>query len=76
MNLTARQLELIRQLLETELRKAHREALDRGVSQAEVDEAIAERRRALEELARRFAADDAENAVDDAGEGDGVGQES
>jgi hypothetical protein len=75
MNLTQRQLELIRQLLETELRKGYRDALDRGVSQAEADEAIAERRRALEELASRFAADDAEDAVDDAGDGDGVGQE-
>jgi hypothetical protein len=75
MDLTPERMELIRQVLEEELRKAYRDALDRGMSTAAADEAIADRRRALEELALRFAADDPQDAVDDAGEGGGVGQE-
>jgi outer membrane protein TolC len=74
MELTRAQLEQIRQVLEEELRKAYGDALDRGESPAAVQEAIAGRRRALEVLAQRFAANDPEHAVHDADEGDGVGQ--
>jgi hypothetical protein len=74
MDLTPGRLDLIRQVLEEELRKAYRDALDRGVSAAAADDAIADRRRALEALALRFVADDPQDAVDDAGESDGVGQ--
>jgi len=74
MGLTPGRLDLIRQVLEDELRKAYRDALDGGMSTAAMDDAIADRRRALEALAVRFAADDPEDAVDDAGEGDGIGQ--
>jgi|tagenome__1003787_1003787.scaffolds.fasta_scaffold20532900_2 hypothetical protein len=75
MELTPAQVEQIRQVLEEELRKAYRDALDRGASTAAADKAIADRRRALEELALRFAADDPHDAVDDSGESNGVGQE-
>jgi hypothetical protein len=75
MDLTPARLELIRHVLEEELRKAYGDALDRGVSPAAADEAIADRRRALEALAQRFVANDPENAVYDAGEGEGVGQQ-
>jgi hypothetical protein len=75
MDLTPARLELIRHVLEEELRKAYGDALDHGVSPEAADEAIADRRRALEALAQRFVANDPENAVHDAGEGDGVGQQ-
>jgi hypothetical protein len=74
MDLTPARLELIRHILEEELRTAYGDALDRGVSPEIADQAIAERRRALEALAQRFVANDPENAVHDPGQGDGVGQ--
>ncbi|GIE85420.1 hypothetical protein [Actinoplanes regularis] len=67
-------LELIRQVLEEELRKAYGDALDRGVPATAVEDVIADRARVLGALALRFAADDPEHPVDDAGEGDGVVQ--
>jgi hypothetical protein len=75
MELTPGQLEMILELLEEELRRARRDALDDGASPAAVDAAIADRSRILTALTRRFVADDPEDAVDDAGEGGGVGQQ-
>ncbi|GIF23104.1 hypothetical protein Ate02nite_58340 [Paractinoplanes tereljensis] len=75
MELTPARLELIRQVLEEELRKAYADALDRGVSPEVADASIADRRRAIEALAQRFVANDAEDAVHYAAEGDGVSQQ-
>jgi hypothetical protein len=72
MDLTPARLALIQHLLEEELRRAYRDALDRGVPPEGVDEAIADRLRALEVLAQRFVANDPQHAVHDAGEGGGV----
>jgi len=60
MSLTPGRLDLIRQALEDELRKACRDALDRGVPPAAVEAAIADRRRAL---APQHPADDVGDRV-------------
>lgn len=75
MDLPPERLEQIRQILEEELRRAYQDALDRGVPAATADEVIADRHRALEELALRFTADRPEHPLDDPVEGGGVGQE-
>ena len=75
MDLSPGQLEMIRQLLEKELRSAYHDTLGSGASPAAVNAAIDDRSRALKALTRRFAANDAQDALDDAGEGDGVGQQ-
>jgi len=74
MELTPDQRDRIRLLLEQELRDACRSAIGRGAQPAEVADLVAERRRALEDLAIGFA-DDPQHPVDDPGEGGGVGQQ-
>ena len=75
MELTPARLEQIRQLIEEELQKVYRDALDDGVSPVTLRAAIADRRRDLEALTRQLVADDPQNAVDEAGHGGGVGQQ-
>jgi hypothetical protein len=74
MELTPDQRDRIRLLLEQELQEASRSAIGRGVQPAEVAAFLADRRRALEDLATGFA-DDPQHPVDDTGEGSGIGQQ-
>ena len=74
MELTPAQRDRIRLLLEQELRDAYRSARGRGLRPNELADLVADRRRALEELATGFT-DDPQHPVDDPGEGGGVGQQ-
>jgi hypothetical protein len=75
MDLSAGQRERIRELLEEELRAAYRRAVDGGLPPKAVEADVADRRRALEALARGFVAHDPEHPLHETGQGGGVGQE-
>ena len=74
MELTPDQRDRIQRLLEEELRAAYRSALDRGDAPAAVDALIADRRRALEELAGGLP-HDRQDPLDQAGEDGGIAEQ-
>lgn len=74
MELTPAQRDRIQRLLEDELRKAYRSAIDRGARPADVHELVLSRRKALDELLLDLP-DDPKHPVDDPGDGGGVGQQ-
>ena len=61
MDLTPAQRDRIRRLLEEELQAA----LGRAVTPADLEEAVADRRRALEALTRRYVAHDVQDLGDE-----------
>ena len=74
MELTPEQRARIQRLLEDELRKAYRSAIEQGASPADVHDLVTSRRQALADLFLDLA-DDPEHPLDDPDDGDGVGEQ-